>query len=194
MALLSQGPSASRGVRKLEWVSCSRVVNWMGGKQWLNAVRDGGEALVVTSIVITDHKIGSSPTKASFRQMLSWVPYSGLWPPSSLGIGGLCVGGRLFSRVISQSSRACSGGSRCGTTGLATPWECWDAGSIPHPAQWVKDLALCNCGSDLIPGPGTPYATRWPKKKKRACFMQNPRCDSPAVFALVELQSSRNEM
>ena len=23
-----------------------------------------------------------------------------------------------------------------------------------------------NCGSDLIPGPETPYATGWPKKKK----------------------------
>ena len=29
---------------------------------------------------------------------------------------------------------------------------------VPAVAQWVKDLLLCrshNCGSDLIPGPGT---------------------------------------
>lgn len=24
-----------------------------------------------------------------------------------------------------------------------------------------------NCGSDLIPGPGTPYTMGWPKKKKK---------------------------
>ena len=40
----------------------------------------------------------------------------------------------------------------------------------PGPAQWVKDPALPHCdlgldySSDLISGPGTPYAAGWPKK------------------------------
>ena len=48
-----------------------------------------------------------------------------------------------------------------------------DLGSIPSPAQWVKGSCChsCgvsrNCGSDLIPGPGTPYAGGRPKKKKK---------------------------
>ena len=29
-----------------------------------------------------------------------------------------------------------------GTTGSAVSWECWDAGSIPRPARWVKDPGL----------------------------------------------------
>ena len=50
-----------------------------------------------------------------------------------------------------------------------TPWERWDSGLIPHPAQWVRcchsfGLGL-NCSSDLIPGPGTPYATGAAKKE-----------------------------
>lgn len=36
-------------------------------------------------------------------------------------------------------------------------------------AWWVKDVVLPQCGSDLIPGPGSPYATgpaKYRKKKK----------------------------
>ena len=50
------------------------------------------------------------------------------------------------------------------------------AGLIPSSAQfdslWVKESSVatatwigCNFGLDLIPGPGTPYAAGWPKKK-----------------------------
>ena len=30
----------------------------------------------------------------------------------------------------------------CGATGSAASWECRDAGLIPGPTQWIKDLAL----------------------------------------------------
>ena len=50
--------------------------------------------------------------------------------------------------------------------------EHWEAGSIPDPAQWARDLALpqlhlgCKWGSDLILGLGTPCALGWPTKEK----------------------------
>ena len=34
------------------------------------------------------------------------------------------------------------GSSYYDATGLVTSLECWDAGLILRPAQWVKDLAL----------------------------------------------------
>ena len=54
-------------------------------------------------------------------------------------------------------------------------WECWDAGLVPSPAQWVKDpeLLQLSCGlryysgSHLIPDLGAPYATGQQKKKKK---------------------------
>ena len=50
--------------------------------------------------------------------------------------------------------------SCCGAMGLAASWECWDIGSIPSLAQWVKDLVLLqlrlrlqlHLASDLWPG------------------------------------------
>ena len=53
--------------------------------------------------------------------------------------------------------------------------ERYDAGSIPSPAQWVRDpvwvSSSCrvghNYGSDLIPGPGTPYTVEQPQKKEK---------------------------
>ena len=30
----------------------------------------------------------------------------------------------------------------CGAVGSVVSWGCWDVGSIPSPAQWVKDLVL----------------------------------------------------
>ena len=50
--------------------------------------------------------------------------------------------------------------------------ERWDTGFIPSLAQWVKDLGLLylgvghHCSTNMIPGPGTPYAVGQPKKKK----------------------------
>ena len=59
-------------------------------------------------------------------------------------------------------------------------WDCWfnctgkDAGLIPGPAQLVKDIRIrcsANCGIDTVwdsvPGPGTLYASGWPKRKKK---------------------------
>ena len=44
--------------------------------------------------------------------------------------------------------------AHCVTMGSAEAWERRDTGSIPGPALWIQ----CCCSSDLIPGPGTPYA------------------------------------
>jgi len=61
--------------------------------------------------------------------------------------------------------------SCCGATGSSL--QCQDSGLIPGLAEWVKGSMLpqggidCKCCSDLIPGPGTPYAVGWPKKEKK---------------------------
>ena len=62
--------------------------------------------------------------------------------------------------------------SHCGAMGLAPSLQHRDVGSIPAWHGGLKDLGpSCsvgyNCGSDLIPGLGTPYAKGWPKKKKK---------------------------
>ena len=57
--------------------------------------------------------------------------------------------------------------------GLTASWEPWDTGSIPSLAQrWRTQCCYScslglDCSSDLIPGWGTPYATEWPKRRKR---------------------------
>ena len=58
--------------------------------------------------------------------------------------------------------------SCCGAKGSAASLQHQDTGSIPRWAEWVKDTGIGqNCGSDLIPGLGMPYASEWPKKKKK---------------------------
>ena len=53
--------------------------------------------------------------------------------------------------------------------GSAVSLQHWDAGSIPGPTQWVKGSYTAIAVSELqIPGPGTPYALGWPKKRSRA--------------------------
>ena len=75
-----------------------------------------------------------------------------------------------YERVINTHNRS----SHCGAMGLAVSCEHWDTGSTPawHSGHSGLRIQRCcslgpNCGSDLIPGPGTPYAMEWPKRKKR---------------------------
>ena len=70
--------------------------------------------------------------------------------------------------------------SCCGTTGSVVSLQHQDTGLIPSPTSRLKVTQSChncgavcncnvgcNCGSDLIPGRGTPYASRWSKKEKK---------------------------
>ena len=75
--------------------------------------------------------------------------------------------------------------SHCGTTGLAVSLECWDAGSIPGPAQGVKDLALLQLrytsqlwvGSD--PWPGNSICCRIKTKNEYKELPHQPSNFSP---------------
>ena len=61
--------------------------------------------------------------------------------------------------------------ARWGTTGSVASWEHWDMGSSPSPAWWIWHGLSYGLGrefgSNLIPGPGTPYAPGQPKMKKK---------------------------
>ena len=52
------------------------------------------------------------------------------------------------------------------TTGLAASWDHCSAGSLPGPAQWVKDSATVETGLAQTPGLGAPRAARQREKKK----------------------------
>ena len=59
--------------------------------------------------------------------------------------------------------------SCCGAMGSVAPLQHQNSGSIPGLAQWDKGSSIAighSCGSDLIPGLGTPYTIGQPKKKK----------------------------
>ena len=65
----------------------------------------------------------------------------------------------------------------CGGTGLAVSLQHWNAGCIPSPAHWFKNLALqlqhrsqLHLGSD--PWLGTPYVIGQPKKEKTTAKKQ----------------------
>ena len=64
----------------------------------------------------------------------------------------------------------------------------WNSGmQVKSPAQhsrlWFRCCYNCStgqhCGSNLIPGPGTPYAVVWPKKKKEKEKKNPPSCSPP---------------
>ena len=63
--------------------------------------------------------------------------------------------------------------SHCCTTVSVVSLKLQAAGSIPVQPPCVKDVALLqlwhrsSCGSDLIPGIGTPYAMNGQKRKRK---------------------------
>ena len=46
-------------------------------------------------------------------------------------------------------------------------WHLGSTGSQVHSPAWHSCGLGHDCGLDLIPGPGTPYAEGWPKMKKK---------------------------
>ena len=56
---------------------------------------------------------------------------------------------------------------RCGAIGSLVSWDCWDAGSIPSLAQWVKDLAFPQLWLRLQLRLGSnPWPDHWPGNSK----------------------------
>ena len=90
----------------------------------------------------------------------------------SVEADGKCLssGHRSLKEAGGALSKHLDGNSCCGKLGSEASLECWDTGLTP--AQHVGSRVwLCRsrsvggtCGSDLIPGLGTPYAVGWPKQ------------------------------
>ena len=61
----------------------------------------------------------------------------------------------------------------CGAVGSVVSWECWDAGLILSPAQWVKDRVLLQLWHRSLlwlrsdPWPGSYVCHRAPEKGKK---------------------------
>ena len=80
------------------------------------------------------------------------------------------IGFSLLLDLLWQRNRLWS--SCCGVAELVASLQCQDESLIAGRVQWVKRTQHCcscslghNCISDLIPGPGTPCAVGWPRKK-----------------------------
>ena len=87
------------------------------------------------------------------------------------GVAGRAEQKSPWQRLKTRKNRS----SHYGTTGSAASLQCWDTGSIPEPAEWVKDLALPQLprhrlqlwlGSDPWPGNSTCHRVVGKKRKK----------------------------
>ena len=71
-------------------------------------------------------------------------------------------------------------------------------GSIPGPAKWIWRCHSCclvqDSSSDLIPGPGVPFATGWPKEKKKEEEERREEEETTRVFVkdYTSLQTFKN--
>ena len=54
-----------------------------------------------------------------------------------------------------------------GSAGTLVSSECWDAGLIPGPAEWVQDLALLQLRLGCDPSKRPLYAAGWPQMKNK---------------------------
>ena len=89
-----------------------------------------------------------------------------------------CLLGKQKTKKTKNQVNCVARSSHCGTTGSTASLAHWGADSIPaDPAQWLRIWHCCSCGLDhncsldLIPGPGTLYASGWPKMKNQ----KNPK-------------------
>ena len=117
--------------------------------------------------------------KTDFQNIVSRVKSIQIWISAFMVINCGTVS-KLFELSKLQFFRS----SHCGTKSSTGSWEYWEAGSIPCPAQWVKDPALLQLRlrfrlwQDLTPGLETPCISRQPKmerekKNQKTIFFMN---------------------